>query len=306
MLFQDARDYQILFLSLFLFLGISSRDWTIRPGLMVVVMVSCLLTQTVLSVWVNFTRGVVEYSYPINYSHTGLLSKIEFYFPQRRKDAKECAENLNILASWRSAIITGLGLCLLLRANNYQTMALAGFFAIASKFLFRFRGKHFFNPANFGIIGALIFTSDAWVSPGQWGTDWWYLLLFLGTGGMVLKKVGRWDTSAAFFLTYIGLEAIRNYWIGWSWDVLLHQMTSGSLLLFALFMLTDPRSIPNASTSRLIWAISIAVATFILQHIFYIPTAIFWALFIFSPFTLFLDYLWSDSRFTWKTQIVNS
>ncbi|MEO0936168.1 MAG: Na+-transporting NADH:ubiquinone oxidoreductase, subunit NqrB, partial [Cyanobacteria bacterium J06641_2] len=31
MLFKDIRDYQILYLSLFLVLGISTRDWTLRP-----------------------------------------------------------------------------------------------------------------------------------------------------------------------------------------------------------------------------------------------------------------------------------
>ncbi|WP_041933505.1 RnfABCDGE type electron transport complex subunit D [Gloeothece verrucosa] len=283
MLFRDARDYQILFLSLFLFLGLSSRDWTVRIDLMLVVISSCLLTQVLLSFLVNSATDKIEIYSPINSPQNLLFQRFNWMdFP------------------WRSALITGLGLCLLLRANNYQTMALAGCLAIASKFLFRFRGKHFFNPANFGIIAALIFTPDAWVSPGQWGTDWWYLLLFLGAGGIVLKKVGRWDTSAAFLLAYVALEIIRNAWLGWSWDVLLHQLTSGSLLLFALFMLTDPRSIPNATASRLIWAVTVAVLTFILQHFFYLTTAIFWALFILSPLTLLLDYLWSAPRFTWQ------
>lgn len=273
MLFQDARVYQIVFLSLFLFLGISRRDWTVRPDLIGVVIISCILTQIVFSVLLNLTQNKTEV--------------------------------ITVFSSLQSAIITGLGLCLLLRANHYQTMALAGCLAIASKFIFRFRDKHFFNPANFGIISVLIITPDAWVSPGQWGTDWWYLLLFLGTGGIVLKKVGRWDTSVAFLFAYLGLEFIRNCWLGWSWDVLLHQLSSGSLLLFALFMLSDPRSIPNAITSRLIWSISIAGLTFILQHIFYLPTAIFWALFILSPLTLILDYLWYAPIFSWKTNVLN-
>jgi Na+-transporting NADH:ubiquinone oxidoreductase subunit NqrB len=40
-------------------------------------------------------------------------------------------------------------------------MALAGFAAIASKFVFQFGEKHFFNPANFGIIAVLTLTNDA-------------------------------------------------------------------------------------------------------------------------------------------------
>jgi Na+-transporting NADH:ubiquinone oxidoreductase subunit NqrB len=184
-------------------------------------------------------------------------------------------------------------------------MAIAGCLAIASKFLFRTQGKHFFNPANFGIISALILTHDAWVSPGQWGADWWYLLLFVGAGGIIVKRVGRWDTSATFLGAHIGLEILRNIWVGWSWDVLQHQLMNGSLLLFAFFMITDPRSIPNATTSRIIWSVSLAILTFILQHTFYITIAVFWSLFILSPVTIVLDTIWSAPRFSWQQNAIN-
>ncbi|MDJ0691038.1 MAG: RnfABCDGE type electron transport complex subunit D [Xenococcaceae cyanobacterium MO_188.B32] len=286
----DARTYQILFLACFLCLGIGTRDWTLRPDLIAVVIVSCLLSQWCLSALVEYTKQK---------NNNIFLTNSTDYL-------KDSIFSHKVISSLRSALITALGLCLLLRGNNYTTMAVASCLAIASKFLFRFRGKHFFNPANFGIIIALILTNDAWVSPGQWGTDWWYLLLFTGMGGIVLKKVGRWDTSVAFLLTYASLEAIRNFWLGWGWEVWQHQFMSGSLLLFALFMLTDPRSIPNAGISRLIWAVSIAVVTFILQDYFYISIAIFWALFIISPLTIFFDRVWSAPRFTWKRMLVVS
>ena len=284
----DARTYQILFLACFLVLGIGTRDWTLRPDLIAVVIISCLLVQWCLSALVEYTKQKNDKIISTNNSQNLVNSIL----------------SPKVISSLRSALITALGLCLLLRGNDYTTMAIASCLAISSKFLFRFRGKHFFNPANFGIIIALILTNDAWVSPGQWGTDWWYLLLFAGMGGIVLKKVGRWDTSVAFLLTYTSLEAMRNFWLGWGWEVWQHQFMSGSLLLFALFMLTDPRSIPNATIGRLIWAVSIAVVTFILQDYFYLSTAIFWALFIISPLTIFFDRFWSAPRFTWKRNLV--
>lgn len=178
-------------------------------------------------------------------------------------------------------------------------MFFAAAMAITSKFIFKLENKHFFNPANFGIISALVLTPDAWVSPGQWGEDWWYGLLFIGAGGMILHRIGRWDTTAAFLGFYAILEAIRNFWLGWTWDVYLHRLMSGSLLLFALFMVTDPRSIPNSRTGRLTWAACIALVTFILRNNFYLPTAVFWALFALAPFTVLLDQLWKASRFSW-------
>lgn len=75
---------------------------------------------------------------------------------------------------------------------------------------------------------------------------------------MVLKKVGRWETTAVFLSTYGILEAIYNYYLGWNFEVLLHQLMTGSLLVFAFFMLSDPRSIPDGKNGRIIWAIVIA------------------------------------------------
>lgn len=276
---QDARDYQILFLASFLFLGIQTRDWTLRLDLICVLFISCLLTQKLLSFLTKSDSQTVLQERPID-----LLS----------------------IPSWRSAIITSLGLSLLLRGNHYITMAIAGCLAIASKFLFRTQEKHFFNPGNFGIISALILTHDAWVSPGQWGADWWYLLLFVGAGGIIVKRVGRWDTSATFLGAYVGLEILRNLWVGWSWDVLQHQLMNGSLLLFAFFMITDPRSIPNAIISRIIWSVSLAILTFILQHKFYITTAVFWSLFILSPLTVVLDKIWSAPKFSWQQNTIDT
>jgi Na+-transporting NADH:ubiquinone oxidoreductase subunit NqrB len=288
MLFQDSRDYQILFLATFLFLGISTRDWTLRIDLMGVVILSCLFAQILLSILVNFF---------INKNSDSNLPE--------HPPAQCYARNACTISSLRSATITALSLCLLLRGNEYTTMAIAGCLAIASKFLFRFRDKHCFNPANFGIIAALTLTNDAWVSPGQWGNEGWYLLLFAGAGGILLKRVGRWDTSVAFLMAYISLETLRTVWLGWSLDVLQHQLMSGSLLLFALFMLTDPRSIPNATISRIVWAIAIASFSFMLQHYFYLSTAIFWSLFILAPLTIVFDLLWSAPRFSWRLNSLN-
>ncbi len=264
-MFVDPRDYQIVFLASFLGLGIFTRDWSIKPELIFILIVTCCLVQLVANIFHN--------------------------------------RDENPYRSLKSAIITSLGLSLLLRADRPSTMILAGSLAIASKFIFTSNGKHWFNPANFGMIIALLIAPDAWVSPGQWGSDWWYLVLFLGTGGIVLKRVGRWDTSGAFFVAYAALEAARNWWLGATWDIYTHKLMSGSLLLFTLFMITDPRSIPNARSTRIIWSLAIASLAFILRNYFYINEAIFVALFTLSPLTILLDRVGVAPRFNWEMKI---
>ncbi len=263
---RDARDYQILFLGCFLGLGISARDWTLSLPWIGGILLSCLGVQTIFLLgkqWLNGSLFSVDWT------------------------------------SFKSAGITGLGLCLLLRANHFSTLLLAVTVAIASKFCFQVKGKHFFNPANLGIIAALSLTGDAWVSPGQWGTEIWLIALFLGTGGWILGQVGRAETSGVFLLVYGGFVLLRNTWLGWSVDVTWHTLSSGSLLVFALFMITDPRSIPNARESRILWATAIALLSLILQYGFYLKTAFFWALFAVSPLTILLDFYWPASRFQW-------
>lgn len=259
---QDARIDQILFLSLFLLLGLATRDWTLHLPVIAVAIATCVTLQILL-------EGVLT---PQNWGMTSLPS----------------------------ALITALGLSLLLRVDRWETMMLAATAAIASKFLIRVQGKHLFNPANFGIIMALLLTQDAWVSPGQWGESAWLAAIFLLCGGLVLRKVGRWDTTIAFLGTYLGLELGRNLYLGWTWDVVLHRLMSGSLVMFALFMITDPRTIPNAKVGRLIWAGAIALLTFVLRNFFFVNTAVFWALFCLAPMTIAIDRLLPADYFTWN------
>ncbi|ASC73047.1 Electron transport complex subunit D [Halomicronema hongdechloris C2206] len=276
---RDARDYQIGFLALFLILGVATRDWTLRPEVVGSAIATCLASQVILQQlvdnrpsWITMIGGREARglgSWGANWSANCRHSDFE----TRQRLLPLSPVSLN----WRSPLITALGLSLLLRVEHPGTMVLVSALAIASKFVIQSEGKHLFNPANFGIIAGLLLTQDAWVSPGQWGDEVWYALIFLGAGGLVLKRVGRWDTTVAFLGAYAGLEALRNLWLGWAWDVWSHRLMSGSLLLFALFMVTDPRSIPNARPARLLWAMAIALLTFVLRNYAYLPTAVFWA-----------------------------
>src|SRR5215472_4874220 len=60
----------------------------------------------------------------------------------------------------RSALITGLSLSLLLRADIPLIHAVAAAIAIASKFVLRLDGKHIFNPAGLAIV-VLLFAAPA-------------------------------------------------------------------------------------------------------------------------------------------------
>lgn len=259
----DLREVQILALSWFLGLGlITHRFETINGQTITIVIVAALSIQSL----------------------ADLLLK-----------RKEMAELIS-----RSALITSLGLCLLLRTNSLTVMIIAVSAAILSKFLIKYRGKHLFNPANFGMITVLCFTNQAWVSPGQWGETFSLALLFIGIGGLILSWLGRWETTFVFLLIYSLGIVFRNLWLGFGTDILWHELNSGSLLLFAFFMLSDPRSIPDGKWGRILWSSAIALLTLVLKYQFYLATAPFFALFFVSFLTPMFDYFWQGRRFNWS------
>lgn len=267
---QDARLYQIASLSTFLLVGFATRDWTLHPEVVISAILTCLVTQY-------------------------LFLKIPFF----NQDLGESLPAITI-ESFYSPMITSLGLSILLRVDHWWIMAFASVMAIASKFVIQVNHKHVFNPANFGIVSALVLTGGAWVSPGQWGESVWFGVMFLICGGLVLRKVGRFDTTIAFLGFYIGLELLRNLYLGWTWDVWAHRMMSGSLVMFSLFMITDPRTIPNTKVGRLVWVFAIAFLTFVLRNFFFLNTAVFFALFLVAPLTAVFDRFWRGDRFVWN------
>ncbi len=257
----DARHFQIAYLGFFLSYGLIALGWDVEWYRYAITVVACLVAQ--LAAILLITKD-----------HTSL----------------------------KSALITSLSLSLLFKAVAIPVIILAAVLSIASKFLIRFNGKHVFNPANFGIMMTILLTGQAWVSPGQWGSDAILLILVGVASLMVLLKVGRLDVGLAFITTYLGLQFIRVVvYQGWGMDVFLHQFTSGTLLLFAFFMITDPISTPGARGPRIFWAIAIGALSFVFVSKFYLYSAPLWALFFLSPFTALLDRTFIHSKFNWRT-----
>jgi Na+-transporting NADH:ubiquinone oxidoreductase subunit NqrB len=203
---------------------------------------------------------------------------------------------------WRSPLITGCSLTLLLRTGSAELWLLAPALAIASKYVLRVRGKHVFNPANFAIVALLICSPDVWVSPGQWGNAVWLAMLLVCLGGLVLQRAGRADTALAFLGTYAGLLLWRAYSLGDPLTIPLNQLQSGALLLFGFFMITDPRSTPDHRLGRVAFAMAVAGLGYWLQFRWQLRPALFFALAALSPLTPLFDLLLPAPRFTWRNE----
>jgi|HubBroStandDraft_5_1064220.scaffolds.fasta_scaffold11330_4 Na+-transporting NADH:ubiquinone oxidoreductase subunit NqrB len=199
----------------------------------------------------------------------------------------------------RSPLITGLSLSLLLRADQMWLPAAAGVIAIASKFIFRVDGKHIWNPAGFAIVVLLFTVHGVWISPGQWGTSLWLASLLVFLAVLVLQAAQRSDMALFFLGCHGALLLARAFWLGDPLAIPLHQMQSGSLLIFAFFMISDPRTSPDSRLGRFLFALSVALLAHYLTFFMQMRPALYVALIALSPVTLLIDRLIPAQKFQW-------
>ncbi|HZH66201.1 MAG TPA: DUF2330 domain-containing protein, partial [Flavisolibacter sp.] len=191
-------------------------------------------------------------------------------------------------------------LCLLLKTNFWTVSLLAAFLTVASKYFLRIGHKHVFNPSAFGIIATIVLTKDAWLSPGQWGSNAVIFFTIITLGTIVVSRVQKLDVSLAFLFTFIGLLYWRQVLqLGWPVDYFIHSISTGSLLLFTFFMVSDPRTSPDHSIARIIWAVLLAAVSFYLAAFEFMNSTPVWVLVIAAPLVPLFDLLFKAQRFQW-------
>lgn len=204
---------------------------------------------------------------------------------------------------FRSPLITGLSLSLLLRADALWLHAAAAVIAIGSKFVLRVDGKHVFNPAGLAIVVLLFASKGVWISPGQWGAEIWFASLAGFFAILVLSASRRVDIAIYFLAAHASLLLLRAAWLGDPLAIPLHQLQSGSLLIFTFFMISDPRTSPDSRAGRLLFAVTVAVAAYYLAFVMQMRPALYVALIVLSPLTLVLDRLIPAVRFSWRMPV---
>jgi hypothetical protein len=200
----------------------------------------------------------------------------------------------------RSPLISGLSLCLLLRTNAVLLAFLAAVVTITSKFVLTRRRKHIFNPTNFGIVAMMALTNQVWVSPAQWGSKLSFAFFIAAAGGIVIYRAARSDVTYAFLLAYASFLFGRAQWLGDPWTIPMKQLQSGGLLLFAFYMISDPKTTPDSRRGRILLAVLVAAGTAYVQFGLYRANGLLWSLAICSIITPFIDRLLPGTKYQWN------
>jgi Na+-transporting NADH:ubiquinone oxidoreductase subunit NqrB len=199
----------------------------------------------------------------------------------------------------RSALISGLSLCLLLRTNRADLAVLAAAITIAGKFLIRVRGKHLFNPTNGGIVALLLLSDQVWVSPGQWGAAAFLAFLFACAGTLVVTRAARSDVTFAFIAAYAALVIGRSLYVGEPLTIPLHRLQGGALLLFAFFMISDPKTTPDSRLGRVLFAALVACGGWYVQFRLFRTNGLLWSLAGCCLLVPAIDRLLPAARYRW-------
>jgi Na+-transporting NADH:ubiquinone oxidoreductase subunit NqrB len=203
----------------------------------------------------------------------------------------------------RSALISGLSLCLLLRTNSVWLALATAFITIASKFIIRVKGKHLFNPTNFGIVAMMAMSGQVWVSPGQWGNVAVFAFLMACLGGLVVNRAARSDVTYAFIASYMMLVFGRSLWLGEPMSIPLHRLENGALLLFTFFMISDPRTTPNSRAGRILFAFIVACGAWYVQFRMFRTNGPLWSLALLSMTVPVIDWLLPGRQYQWTVSV---
>jgi Na+-transporting NADH:ubiquinone oxidoreductase subunit NqrB len=200
----------------------------------------------------------------------------------------------------RSAVISALSLCLLLRTDHLALASVTALVTIASKFVLRWDGKHVFNPTNFGLTAMMLATGQVWVSPGQWGNVAFFGFLMACLGGLVVNRASRSDVTLAFIGAYLAILFGYAAWLGQPSAIPLHRLESGALLLFTFFMISDPRTTPDSRAGRIVFAVLVAAGAAFVQFRLYRTNGLLWSLVVFSIAVPLINRLLPGRHYEWN------
>ena len=210
--------------------------------------------------------------------------------------------------SWVNA---GFGICFFLRSNDLILYILAWFIAILGKHLIRIHGRHFLNPSNMAVVFILtLFPFYAWVNTLQWGnystgnlsSAYIYMFSLLLILGSIITYFVYNTFHFRYFLDYTFPFLITHFLLFFiiPFSETLSSATKFfniSFFIFTFFMMSDPKTVPEKSSSRVLYAILLVLNFYSLQFYINEMYAILYALFL---NTLFLPFIWYLEKYTYK------
>jgi hypothetical protein len=182
-----------------------------------------------------------------------------------------------------SAYVSGISVGILVRSPAFWPYALCSAISITSKYVLRIRGRHLWNPTNFGIVAMLLLASDTVAGLSvQWGNNLLPMVFVWVFGAVILRMVGRLHITVTYVASFLFFAAVRAAVTGHPLLSEVAPITGPMYQLFIFFMITDPKTTVGPKWAQSLVAVLIAAleTVFRLMQFVYAP---FYALFIIGP-----------------------
>jgi len=194
-----------------------------------------------------------------------------------------------------SAYITGISVGILIRSPAVWPYALCAAISIISKYVLRVKGRHLWNPSNFGICAMLFLAGDSVASLSiQWGNNLWPMIVIWLLGSIIIWRLKRFHITGTYVACFIVLAFLRSFVTGSPWQAEIAPITGPMYQLFIFFMITDPKTTVRSKSGQCLVVVAVALVETVLR-LYQNVYAPYYALFIVGPSALLIE-MWMDSR----------
>lgn len=197
-----------------------------------------------------------------------------------------------LLGKWKnlsSAYISGISVGILIRSTMIWPYVITAVLSIMSKYVLRYKGRHLWNPSNFGVSWMLFMAPlDVAGLSIQWGSNFLGLAVIWILGLVIVFQAKRLHVTLTYVISFLILAYVRSLIVGDTFLAEVSPLTGPMYQLFIFFMMTDPPTSVSTKKGRIIVAILVALVEFVLRldSFIYAP---FYALFLVGPVAKYID-----------------
>ncbi len=170
-----------------------------------------------------------------------------------------------MLGRWprlQSSYISGTSLVLLLRPAGglYWPFVVAAALSISAKYVLRYRGRHLWNPSNFGLaIMVLLAPNQVALLSHELGNDIFGNAVIWTVGLLVASRAKVLHISVTYASAFALLALLRSALVGTPVLAELAPLTGPMYQLLCFFMLTDPPTTVRSKRGQVLVVLLIAV-----------------------------------------------
>ena len=118
-----------------------------------------------------------------------------------------------------SAYITGISVGILVRSPAFWPYVLCSVISITSKYVLRVKGRHIWNPSNFGISAMLFLAPETVATLSiQWGNYLLPMMVIWALGSVIIWRLRRFHITGIYVASFIAFAFLRSYITGSPWQ----------------------------------------------------------------------------------------